>query len=88
MNNAVTTMVSLVKNGFSELLCNLFENAPYEKRREMWLKMTTEYSDRLYMFDSLFEKECLAPIEKGENPENLFNYQNSLLFPQLAYEIA
>ncbi len=88
MNNAVTTMVSLVKNGFSELLCNLFENAPYEKRREMWLKMTTEYSDRLYMFDSLFEKECLAPIKKGEKPENLFNYQNSLLFPQLAYEMA
>lgn len=89
MNNAVNTMVNLVENGFSELLCNLFENAPYEKRREMWKKMTTAYPDRLYMFDALFEKQCLAPIEEAE-PEDttLQPYQNCVMFPSLAYEAA
>ena len=84
MANAVATMENLVKNGFSELLCYLFENAPYEKRKEMWLKMTKEHCDRLYMFDALFEKECLAPLCDASNNEEMHKYQNCILFPQIA----
>lgn len=87
MNNAASTMARLVEAGFSELLCNLFENAPYEKRRELWKIMTSEYPDRLYMFDALFEKQCLAPIENAESEEtSLQPYQNCVMFPSLAYE--
>lgn len=84
MSNAVATMENLVKKGFSELLCYLFENAPYEKRKEMWLKMTTEHSNQLYMFDALFEKESLTPLCDGSNEEEMHHYQNCILFPQLA----
>jgi hypothetical protein len=84
MANAVNTMENLVKKGLSELLCYLFENAPYEKRREMWLKMTKEHVNQLYMFDSLFEKECLAPLCDGNNDEEMHKYQNTILFPQMA----
>ena len=85
MSNAVSTMENLVKKGFSELLCYLFENAPYEKRKEMWLKMTKEHSNQLYMFDALFEKASLAPLY-GNNDvaEEMHKYQNSILFPQMA----
>lgn len=85
LDNAVSTMDNIVKMGFSELLCSLFENAPYEKRREMWQRMTTEHSNRLYLFDALFEKECLAPLIDKENFDNVLAYQNCLLFPELAY---
>lgn len=89
MKNAVETMVNLVENGFSELLCNLFENAPYETRRKMWIKMTSDYSNRLYMFDALFEKQCLAPIEEAEPEESsLQPYHNCIMFPNLAYQTA
>ena len=84
MANAVNTMENLVKKGLSELLCYLFENAPYETRRDMWLKMTKEHTDQLYLFDALFEKECLAPLCDGYNEEEMHKYQNSVLFPQLA----
>ena len=84
MANAVNTMENLVKKGFSELLCYLFENAPYEKRKEMWLKMTKEHSNQLYMFDALFEKESLAPLCDNYNDEEMHKYQNCVLFPQLA----
>ena len=81
--NAVDTMENLVKKGLSELLCFLFENAPYKSRREMWLKMTKEHINQLYMFDALFEKECLAPLCNGNNVEEIHKYQNSVLFPQM-----
>lgn len=84
MANAVKTMENLVKKGLSELLCYLFENAPYEARREMWLKMTKEHTDQLYMFDALFEKECLAPLCDGYDEEEMHKYQNCVLFPQMA----
>ncbi len=84
MANAVNTMENLVQKGLSELLCYLFENAPYEKRREMWLKMTKEHVNQLYMFDALFERECLAPLCDGNKEEEMHKYQNSVLFPQLA----
>ena len=87
MNNAVSTMENLVRNGFSELLCNLFENAPYEKRREMWQKMVNEHSNRLYLFDALFEKKCLAPIDSEEASNSPIPYQNSVLFPNFAYAL-
>lgn len=89
MANAVTTMSALVENGFAELLCNLFENAPYEKRREMWKIMTKEYSHRLYLFDALFEKHSMAPLENNNNGDiELQPYQNCVMFPNLAYEAA
>ena len=85
MANAVATMENLVKKGFSELLCYLFENAPYEKRKEMWLKMTKEHSNQLYMFDALFEKASLAPLyENSDAAEEMHKYQNCVLFPQMA----
>ena len=82
--NAVNTMENLVKKGLSELLCYLFENAPYEARRVMWLKMTKEHANQLYMFDALFEKDCLAPLCDGNNEEEMHKYQNCVLFPQMA----
>ena len=82
--NAVNTMENLVQKGLSELLCYLFENAPYEKRKEMWLRMTREHIDQLYMFDALFERECLAPLCDGNNDEEMHKYQNCVLFPQMA----
>lgn len=89
IKNAVTTMTTLVEKGFSELLCNLFENAPYETRRRMWQKMTTQHSDRLYMFDALFEKQCLAPIKDMDFADaQLPPYHNCVMFPNLAFETA
>lgn len=84
MANAVNTMEKLVEKGLSELLCYLFENAPYEKRREMWLRMTKEHINQLYMFDALFEKESLAPLCDGIYSEEMHKYQNCVLFPQMA----
>ena len=85
ISNALSTMESIVNKGFSELLCYLFENAPYETRKEMWLKMTKEHSNQLYMFDALFEKECLAPLSNGINEEEMHKYQNCVLFPKMVY---
>ncbi len=84
MANAVNTMENLVKKGLSELLCFLFENAPYETRKKMWLRMTKEHTNQLYMFDALFEKECLAPLCNGNIEEEMHKYQNCVLFPQMA----
>ncbi|EKD82832.1 MAG: hypothetical protein ACD_39C01063G0004 [uncultured bacterium] len=80
VEKAGATMDSLVAGGHSELLCHLFENACYETRRELWSRMTSNYPDRLYMFDSMFEKECLAPVTAGEVPENLHVYRHHLLY--------
>jgi hypothetical protein len=80
IKNAESTLDSLVEKGESELLCNLFENSPYEVRRELWLKMTTHYKERLYLFDSLFEKNCLAPLNGEQSATGLHFYQNSMLF--------
>lgn len=88
-NHAVGTMENLVKKGFSELLCSLFENASHEVRRKMWKKMTSDYSNRLYMFDALFEKQCLAPIENADAENNEMQpYHNCVMFPHLAFEAA
>ena len=58
MSNAVSTMENLVKKGFSELLCYLFENAPYEKRKEMWLKMTKEHFSKEIQMVNMHRKRC------------------------------
>ncbi len=77
---AAATLDQLVAAGHSELLCSLFERAGYKTRRELWLRMTRYYPERLYMFDSLFERECLAPLENGQIPANLHVYQHQMLF--------
>ncbi len=77
---ASETLDNLVAGGHAELLCNLFENAQYETRRDLWLRMTSLYPERLYLFDSLFEKECLAPVESGQIPDDLHIYQHQMLF--------
>lgn len=80
VKNAEGTLKSLVASGASELLCNLFENSSYEVRRSLWLRMTEEYSDRLYLFNSLFEKECLAPLNSENTVSDLHLYQYSMLY--------
>ncbi len=78
VKNATDTLKKLVQAGSAELLCNLFSSAGYEVRRELWLYMTQNHPDRLYLFDALFEKECLAPLDT--NRENLHLYQYGMLF--------
>ncbi|HNX74849.1 MAG TPA: hypothetical protein PLM07_06855 [Candidatus Rifleibacterium sp.] len=78
--HAPDTLDNLVAGGHAELLCSLFESAPYETRRELWLRMTRCYPERLYMFDALFERECLAPVEGNELPAGLHVYQYQMLF--------
>jgi len=80
VDKAVETLDSLVAGGHSELLCHLFENAGYETRRALWLRMTSNYPRRLYMFDSMFEKECLPTLNKAELPENIHIYRHYLLY--------
>ncbi|PKL43715.1 MAG: hypothetical protein CVV41_08060 [Candidatus Riflebacteria bacterium HGW-Riflebacteria-1] len=78
--SAGDTLDRLVGGGHSELLCHLFENADYETRRDLWARMTSNHPDRLYMFDAMFEKECLAPVASGELPEDLHVYRHHLLY--------
>ncbi len=80
IEQAADTLDRLVAGGHSELLCSLFESAGYETRRTLWLRMTRCYPERLYMFDSLFERECLAPLTNGDLPANLNVYQHQMLF--------
>lgn len=80
VEKAVETLDNLVTSGHSELVCHLFENAGYETRRTLWAHMTSNYPDRLYMFDAMFERECLAPLSPGELPENIHVYRHHLLY--------
>lgn len=80
LENASATLDNLVAGGHSELLCTLFENADYETRRGLWLRMTLHYPERLYMFDCLFERECLPPLESSQSTEDLHIYQHYMLF--------
>ena len=80
VEQASATLDRLVAGGHSELLCHLFENAGYEVRRDLWLRMTGLYPNRLYLFDALFERGSLAPLEKGQAPEKMFYYQQQMLF--------
>lgn len=73
------TLDLLVALGSSELLCNLFENADYETRRKLWLRMVNKHSKRLYLFDTIFERDELAPIEHGITPEDFHHYQYLML---------
>lgn len=73
------TLDLLVALGNSELLCNLFENADYETRRKLWLRMVNKHSKRLYLFDAIFERDELAPIEPGITPDDLHHYQYLML---------
>ncbi len=80
VEQASATLDRLVSGGHSELLCHLFENAAYEVRRDLWLRMTSLYPDRLYLFDALFERGSLAPLEKDRAPEKMYYYQQQMLF--------
>ncbi len=80
VEQAPATLDRLVAGGHSELLCHLFENAGYEIRRDLWLRMTGLYPGRLYLFDALFERGSLAPLEKDRAPEKVFYYQQQMLF--------
>jgi len=78
--SAGETLDRLVAGGHSEILCHLFENADYETRRELWTRMVKNYPERLYMFDSLFEKECLPPADAVDMAENQHVYRHYLLY--------
>ena len=80
VTNAGATLDRLVAGGHSELLCHLFENAGYETRRALWARMVKFYPDRLYMFDSLFEKQCLPPADTVEMAESQHVYRHYLLY--------
>lgn len=80
VDQAENTLDNLVAGGHSELLCNLFEAASYEIRRRLWLRMTGIHAQRLYLFDALFEKYSLAPVNSGQLPEDLHVYQHQMLF--------
>lgn len=87
-DNAADTLDNLVAGGHAELLCSLFASAPYQVRRDLWLRMIKLYPQRLYLFDSLFEKESLAPLESGQIPEDLHVYQHMMLFAGNSTHIA
>jgi hypothetical protein len=78
--SALYTLDNLVAAGHAELLCHLFDNASYLLRRVLWKRMTEQYPHRLYLFDALFEKESLAPIEKDEVIQDLHVYRHQLFF--------
>ncbi len=80
ITSAGATLERLVAGGHSELLCHLFENAGYETRRDLWARMVKNHPERLYMFDQLFERECLPPANTAEMAENLHIYRHSLLY--------
>ncbi len=80
VEQASATLDRLVAGGHSELLCHLFENAGYEVRRDLWLRMTSLYPGRLYLFDAIFERGSLAPLEKDRAPEKMYYYQQQMLF--------
>jgi hypothetical protein len=80
IENATEVLDSLVAGGHAELLCILFENADYETRRSLWLRMTRFYPERLYLFDSLFERECLPPLANSPDQTDLHFYQYYMLF--------
>ncbi|GAB1351787.1 hypothetical protein MASR1M12_05180 [Erysipelotrichia bacterium] len=80
VEQAPATLDRLVAGGHSELLCHLFENAGYEVRRDLWLRMTSLYPGRLYLFDAIFERGSLAPLEKDRAPEKMYYYQQQMLF--------
>jgi len=80
IEKAGETLDHLVAGGHSELLCHVFENAGYETRRKLWSRMVKNYPERLYMFDSLFEKECLPPVDSVELAENQHVYRHYLLY--------
>lgn len=79
VRHAAQTLDQLVQAGASELLCNLFESAAYEVRRELWLRMTREYPERLYLFDAIYEKHCLPPVETEPDAQQRHLYQFSML---------
>lgn len=77
---AIETLNKLVAKGHSELIIHLFENADYETRRKLWLHMTKDHSDRLYLFNSFFERQELAPLLPDSENKNLHIYQHHMLF--------
>ena len=83
-DSVAATFDRLVAGGHSELLCHLFENANYEIRRTLWDRMVELYPHRLYLFDSLFEKDCLPPANNEEIPENQHVYRHYLLYGSAA----
>ncbi|MFZ5950888.1 MAG: hypothetical protein ACOYXC_09290 [Candidatus Rifleibacteriota bacterium] len=79
IRHAGSTLDRLVATGCAELLCNMFENASYSIRRDLWLRMTEHHADRLYLFDALFERDCLPPVNNDMLAQKGHLYQFSLL---------
>ncbi|MEW6708379.1 MAG: hypothetical protein AB1403_01025 [Candidatus Riflebacteria bacterium] len=79
IRHAGNTLDRLVAAGCAELLCNLFENASYSVRRDLWLRMTEFHANRLYLFDVLFERDCLPPVSDDMLAQKGHLYQFSLL---------
>lgn len=69
----------LVVGGHAELLCSMFENAPYRERKKMWHIMTTKFTEKIYLFDSLFEKEELEPFTR-KLFRNIHRYKHYIMY--------
>jgi hypothetical protein len=80
VEQAAETLDSLVAGGHSELFCHLFENAGFAVRRQLWSRMVKYYPDRLYLFDSLFERECLPPAAANASASHQHVYRHYLLY--------
>lgn len=78
--HVLTTFSRLVEGGHSELLCHLFQNAPPDTRKKLWLQMIKNYPKRLYLFNQIIEKNELPPLAKAIMPANLHQYSYMMLF--------
>jgi hypothetical protein len=73
------TLDTLVFSGCSDLLCELFRIAGYSIRKELWFRMVSLHSDRIYLLDSLFERISLPPLEGTEINPHSMEYQHAIL---------
>lgn len=85
IQHAEETLSDLVEMGQAELVCALFENSPYEVRKKLWRIMAEKYSNRMYLFNPLFEREELCPIDDSKISQSLLPiYQHQLLYGRQA----
>jgi hypothetical protein len=85
MSQVEDVLEELVVGGHAELLCAMFENASYKIRKKMWRIMTTRFTDKIYLFDSLFEKEELEPFTR-KLFKNIHKYKHYIMYDNYNYQ--
>ena len=78
INTCYYTLDTLVFTGHADLLCELFRIADYSIRKELWFRMVSLHSDRIYLLDSLFERISLPPLEGTEANSYSLEYQRAI----------